>query len=453
MLQRRTAKNRRVLLISYFFPPFQSVGALRISKLTKHLPRFGWRPTVLTVDKDTLPRTMPVEIPESWIERARNLDVNFVPKLWLGRDRIVNEGMWSANGANGGRLLARLGRLYRNVANLPDGQIGWLPAALRRGDAIIRKERPEVIYSSALPATSHLIAAILAGRHGLPWIAEFRDPWTDNPNYDRSGPLATFDRFLEKHTMARATRIVAVTPQLVKILGDKYGRPAELIPNGFDPEDRPTGVRLRPTFTISFTGMAYPSGQSVAPLFEALRHLRRAGELPPGLVVRLVGRQVDAFAAEAKSAEVADLVEVMPQQPRDMALRIQAESTVLLLPLWTDAAAGTWYPAKMFEYMGVRRPILAIGPSQNEAAELLRSTGAGEVAQTSADLTSVLRRWFADFRRGGAEAVQPGVLLENFRRERIVEKLATVLDATANSSSGALLGHGARSPGDQRQSR
>jgi glycosyltransferase involved in cell wall biosynthesis len=422
---------RPFLLISYFYPPFQSVGALRVSKLSKHLPRHGWRPTVLTVANDTLPPTMPLEIPEAWVHRARMLDVNIVPKLVVGRRRVAEQGFWNLGDARRDRLLASVGRLYRGLVNFPDGQIGWFPAALRLGAALVRAERPALIYSSAMPATCHLIAAALARRFSLPWIAEFRDPWTDNPNYDRPAMLAAVERRLESLTMAGANRVVTVTPDLARNLAAKYGVPATLIPNGFDPEDAPVDVPLTSEFTVTFTGMVYPSKQTLRPVFEALAELRRSRELPVGFVVRLVGRNVEAFAAEAKAAGVSELVVVLPPGARATALRLQAESTVLLLPLWTDENVGSWYPAKMFEYMGARRPILAIGPARNEAARLLSTRGAGWVAGTTAETVSILRRWFHDHRGGGTAAVKPGALLDEFSRERGAECLARLFDDVA----------------------
>ncbi len=428
---RRSDGQRPFLLISFFYPPFQTVGALRLSKLSKHLPRFGWRPTVLTVANDTNPATMPVEVPEEWVHRTRMLDVNVLPKLVLGKKRIAEQGFWNLAPTPRGRLLGSAGRLYRNLVNFPDGQIGWLPSALARGAALVRAERPALVYSSAMPATSHLVAAGLALRFGLPWIAEFRDPWTDNPNYDRPPILAAVERLLETKTMANARRIVSVTPEMVEQLSRRFGLPGELVPNGFDPEDAPAGIQLTSAFTMTFTGMVYPGKQSLRPLFEALVELRRTAEVPPGFLVRLVGRHVAALAQEANSAGVSDLVTVMPQMSREEALRLQAESTVLLLPLWTDENLGSWYPAKMFEYMGARRPILAIGPWKNEAARLLSTRGAGWVGSTTDEMVPLLRRWFEDYRRGGAAAVQPGTLLEDFRRDRAAERLAQVFDQVA----------------------
>ena len=431
----RDAENLRpFLLISFFYAPFQSVGALRVSKLSKHLPQSGWRPTVLTVANDTLPATMPLEVPEAWVHRTKMLDVNALPKLLMGRKRVAEQGFWNLGSAPRARALGSAGRLYRSLVNFPDGQIGWFPSALRRGAALVQAERPALIYSSAMPATCHLLAAALSRRYAIPWIAEFRDPWTDNPNYDRPAALALLERRLERHTLAGARHVVSVTPDLVKSLSAKFRLPGTLIPNGFDPEDVPTGVPLTEAFTMTFTGMVYPGKQSLAALFEALGTLRRTAEVPPGFLVRLVGRHVEAFVAEAAAAGVSDLVTVLPQMARTAALRLQAESTVLLLPLWTDAAVGSWYPAKMFEYMGARRPILALGPKQNEAAQLLATRGAGWVASTSEEVLPLLRRWFDDHRDRGTSAVQPGALLDEFQRQRAAEDLARVFENVAGGA-------------------
>lgn len=420
-------RQKSVLIVSYFYPPFQSVGALRVSKITKHLPAFGWRPSVLTVANVDLPRTMDVEIPADSVHRTPALDVNLLPKILLGRERVAAHGFHVARDDLAGRLVATLGETYKRWINFPDGQVGWYPFAVREGLRIIAKDRPRLIYSSALPATCHLISHRLSAITGVPWVAEFRDPWTDNPGYTRPLPLRLLERRLEDRVMSTSSAMVAVTPALAEQTRARFGGPVAMVPNGFDQEDTLTGIPPLETFTVTFTGMVYPGRQSARPLFDALSRLRVTGEVPPGFRVRLVGRNVASIAREADEAGVPEMVESLPQVDRRSALKMQAESTILLLLLWTSDDHA-WYPAKMFEYMGAERPILALGPPSNEAARLLIDCGAGVVASNRSEAEQVLRGWFATYRSGGASALKSTSAPPAFDRRRLVSGLADLFD-------------------------
>ena len=416
---------KRVLVVSYFYPPFQSVGALRVSKVTKHLAALGWRPIVLTVAGEDLPRTMDVEIPEADVHRAACLDVNRGPKLLLGRRRVASRGYQVFSPGLAGTILKGLGETYRRWLNFPDGQIGWYPFAVREGLRVIREEAPVLIYSSAPPATGHLVAARLAALTGVPWVGEFRDPWTDNPNYDRAPALRSLERRLEERVMSTARAIVAVTPDRATQLGQRFGKPVVTVTNAYDREDYPRDTPLLPTFTITFTGMVYPGRQTARPLFDAIARLAAAAELPEGFLVRLVGRNVQAIADEARAAGVAAYVRVFDQVDRRAALAMQVESTLLLLLLWTEGG-DAWYPAKMFEYLGAERPILALGPASNEGARLVAERNAGLVSLDAGRIEDALRAWLALYRKGGTTAITGMPAPQDLDRRAQVEKLAEV---------------------------
>lgn len=431
---RRDDAPRKVLVVSYFYPPFQSVGALRISKITKHLSEFGWTPIVLTVESQDLPTTMALEIPAASIHRTRSYDVNRIPKLVIGRRRIATRGFHVGRRSLAGRLLTTFGNAYRDWTNFPDGQVGWYPFAVRKGLEIIERERPDLIYSSALPATSHMVAHRLSALTAVPWIGEFRDPWTDNPNYVRPKLLRPLERRMEERVMATASALVAVTPERQAELATRFGKPTAVVPNGFDPDDYPPNVPLLHDFTITFTGMVYPGRQTAKPLFEALFRLRQEGLIPPRLRVRLVGRNVEELAREAAEVGVPEMVETSLQVDRASALRMQVESTVLLLLLWFKDG-DAWYPAKMFEYFGAQRPILALGSVSNEAARLLAQRGVGTVAPDADAAEATLRRWFKLYLAGGAAALTTAAPLVEFERRRLVSRLASVFDDVTGAVS------------------
>lgn len=362
--------------------------------------------------------------------------MNLIPKLALGRKRVASKGFTVGGQSPVSRMAARLGKVYRQLVNFPDGQIGWYPFAVREGLRLATREKPSVIYSSCLPATSHLIASRIARETGIPWVAEFRDPWTDNPGHVRRGVLGALERQLEDRTMRNAVHMVTVTPTLVTQLGARFNRPVSLVTNGFDPEDYPTDVLPTREFTMTFTGMVYPDAHDIRPLCQALAQLRASGELIPGFRLRLAGRATDALFRQATESGMQDLVELIPQVSHAEALRLQMESTVLLLLLWKDPGAPAWYPAKMFEYFGSGRPILAVGAKVNDAAGLIAELGAGVAVDEVQETVQVLRQWFKKFQDGGPSALSVARgAAERFQRVRVVSELARVLDTVRSGAA------------------
>lgn len=422
--------SRRVLVISYYYPPFNSVGAVRVSKFTKYLPEFGWQPMVLTVDRDDLPANLDLELDSASVFRSGQIDVNSLPKWFLGKSQIAQSGYTPAGGLLRSRLAVLAGRAYKQLFNFPDGQVGWYPLAARLGRRLVGERRPDVIYSSSLPATSHLVAWRLARETGLPWVADLRDPWTDNQNFRRAQPLLGLERVLESKVLGRASALVTVSEPWAETLRRRFGQLVYVIPNGFDASDCPNGVSPLPFFTLTYTGMIYAAKQDVNPLLQALQRLRDSGALPDGFRARFIGRYLNHVALEANSKGLADHVQVMAPVSRRAALQLQAESTALLLLVsGRDPQDQGWCPAKLFEYLGIKRPILAIGPQNGVAAQLVQRLRAGVVVQDSTQVERTLLEWLAEFRATGRVAVHSDDSeLAAYDRRFLTGELARVLD-------------------------
>lgn len=430
----------KVLVISFFYPPFNSVGAVRVSKFTKYLPQYGWTPHVLTVDQDDLPSTLEVEIPVDSIHRVRQFDINGFPKVWLKRKTVSQSGYITSAGLMK-PVVEMFGRAYRQLVNFPDGQIGWYPYAVRAGAEIIKTEKPDALLSSSLPATSHLIAYRLSGASGLPWIADLRDPWTENQNFKRVQPLRALERILETRVLGQASALVTVTEPWAARLRERFQKPVYVIPNGFDSSDYAEHDEPTRNFTLTYTGMIYSRKQDVTPLFVALDSLAKSGALPDDFCLRFVGRYLDHAQAQAKKMGLERWVKVMPPVSHREAARLQSESTALLLLLGKDAENAGWCPAKFFEYLGARRPILALGPLDNIAAQLIARANAGTVAQTAEQIESVMMQWFSDFRQTGSLPVRlnDGVI-RAFERRALTRQLAQVLENVCAEKSKVLEG-------------
>jgi glycosyltransferase involved in cell wall biosynthesis len=419
------------LFVSFFYPPFNSVGGLRVSKITSHLSRLGWDVRVITVDRDDVPADQAVEIPADQVLRAHNFDVNSLPKLLLGRERIKRRGYEVGDRA---RPLIKLGLAYRALTNFPDGQIGWYRSAVSHGKRLLRDWTPDVIVSSALPGTAHLVARALARRAQIPWVAEYRDPWTGDRSNRRPPPLRQAEHALETAVTRHAAALITVSDAWAADLGRRFPKvPVYVVPNGFDPADYPDAV---PPSTgpleVVYTGRLY-GRQSIEPLLQAARSVSASGA---AIRVRLFGRYLaDARAMLDEDRTLASVVEVAGPISHLDALAAQRGAHVLALVLANDDDVG-WRPAKLYEYLGARRPILILGGSPlHEARRVVLDCRAGVVADDTAEVAAHLLRWQAQLGSSGEVAYHGDwAEVDKFDRARLAEQYAAILASIARST-------------------
>lgn len=435
----------RVLVVSFYFPPFNSIGGVRVGKMVKYLRRRGHEVRVVTAGSQALPETLPVEVPRQDIVRTRWLNVNRPAEILIGgRGRVSSRGyvLPSGAGARARALVKRLAGWYKELLHIPDGEIGWYPFAVAAGVRLSRRWRPDLIYASARPYTSLLVARTLSDRLGVPWVGEFRDLWADNHSVEYSTLRRRLDRALERRTVATASALVTVSEPLAETLRANHRVPVSVVLNGYDLEDYPPRSRETPrpsAVSVAYTGMAYPGKQDPGPLFEALRRMRCGGG---DVEVQFYGRYLDWVATLAADAGVSGQVAVHPVIPYRDALRVQREADLLLLLLWRDESNPGVYTGKLFEYLGARRPILAIGPKNGVAAELIRARRAGIVVQTASELLPHLEAWVSEKRsRGGIPDLPESVGRGFSRGEQVValeEVFRGVVDAEPRTGKSPL---------------
>lgn len=299
-------------------------------------------------------------------------------------------GVGTGHGARGGKHFAPIRWLRQLVSELlatPDSRVGWIPGAVRVGLRAIRVERPEVIYSTSPGPSAHLVALALRCWTGLPWIADFRDPWGANPYRPRRGPLARLlDYGLEWLVISRASALVCATPTMSDLLRRRFPsarRKVNTILNGFDAElfesVRPRRIGGNDEFVLAHAGQFY-GPRSPFVWFAALRHaMNRDETLRTRLRLVLIGpedyhgRPLKELAA---AEGVADNVIVMGVVPHDEALGLLAVADAVALAGGGGPGADLQTPNKLFEYLALRRPIVAAMPKGNPAVGMLRDANA-----------------------------------------------------------------------------
>ena len=420
---------KRVLTIAYFYPPYDSTAGIEASKMTKYLREYGWDPVVLAAHND-FPRTLPIEIEEDRIHRTDQIDVNRLPKMFAGQERVSQRGYVVETPGRIGRLAELAGLGYRQTVNFPDAQIGWYPFAVRAGRRLIDRWRPDALLSIAWPVTCNLVASRLKRETGLPWLADFRDLWTDNHHFQRVRGLAGIERKLERKVMRPVDAVSTPSEDWSRHVSRLYGVPSYTVPNGFEPDDYPPVTGSPDRFTLTYTGVLYPGSQNAQPLLAAMSRLKGDGVIDASnFRLRLVGRYLEQLEPLLQRYGVTDLTDITPTVPHDEALAIQTSSTALLFLLWTKPSGVGWYSAKAYEYLGARRPVLAIGPPGGAAANMIGSIDGCTVTDEIDTVEKTLRAWIDEFRSTGGVAPLQDPSIAGFEWKNATKPLAEGLDA------------------------
>lgn len=416
----------KILIVSFYFPPFNAIGSLRTGKMAKYLSRLGHEVKVLSVaDIPLLGADQAVEIPASHVRRTPWLNVNR-PVVWAARKSTVI-GKEAYSGSN--RLLKWIGKQYKTLVNFPDGQVGWIPFAFKAGERLIRQWRPDLIYASAMPFSSLIIAARLSRRFGIPWVAEFRDLWTQSNYYEFPLWRRWLEGKLEDRTIRSASLLVTVSEPLAEKLRLRHNKPVATILNGFDPEDYalPAGQEEaldQDCLNIVYTGMIYPGKRDPRPLYSALAMLGDAAE---NIRVHFYGRLLPEVHGLAEEYGIAHLIRVHETVSHQESLALQSQADVLLLLLWNHPSEKGVFSGKLFEYLGARRPILFIGVEDGVAADLIRQRSAGVVANDPQEIAKHLKEWLRTKRTIGAIPALPATVGDGLTRQDQAQRLVEVL--------------------------
>lgn len=422
----------RILIISAYFPPYNAIGALRLGKLAKFLMGRGHDVRVVCADERTLPKDQLLEIPSGHVRVVTDwLDVNALPAQLLRPNLRAYQKGTRDLGAT-----VKVGeRLYRAMMNVPDNHIGWYGPAKAAAEDILRTWRADIIYASAVPFTGLMVAATLSRRHGIPWVAELRDLWTDNHYYGFPRWRRSLDSMIERRTLRSASFLVTVSEPLAETLHRKYAKPTLVVMNGFDPEDLPAppSAPSDDRLHIIYTGMIYPGRRDPSALFAALRAL---GDEARRVRVSFYGRLLPGTQALIDQYDLGDVVEICGPVSYTEALRLQAAADVLLLLLWDNPEERGVFTGKLFEYLAARRPILSLGLEDGVAAELIRERNAGFVSNDPAQITSQLRNWIAMKRDHGVVPSLPADASRGLSREQQFAVLLPHLERVARQGGG-----------------
>ncbi|MBV7534780.1 glycosyltransferase [Duganella sp. sic0402] len=405
---------KRVLMIAYHYPPIRGgSGMLRTLAFTQYLPRFGWQPIVLSVSLNAYPVHGAEEAAPIQVHRSFALDIS--------------------------RQLAIRGR-YPSILAQPDRWISWWPGAVCAGLRLIREQRPDLIWSTYPIATAHLIGLTLHRMTGLPWIADQRDPMLDT-DYPPDPRRRRIHQWIERQAMQRGAAVVCTTPGAVRDLNQRYPgdsrKQIALIENGYDEACFIATERAKPAaassggpFRLLHSGVIYPSERDPSTLFAALARLQAEGAISPSslrLVLRASSHDDHLSTLVNQHRGLANIIEFSPPLPYLEALaEIQHADGLLLLQA---ANCNNQIPAKLYEYLRSRRPILALTHPDGDTAALLRRAGIDTMAplDQASSIAHALLRFLRQCQKNQAP-VAPSSLIAGHSRLARSQELAQLMD-------------------------
>lgn len=453
---RGPAVTRRVLVVTYFFPPLGGGGVQRTLKHVTYLPAAGWEPVVLTArDPDyeirdpRLLEQVPasLEVHRSLIWEPTRLYHRLAGLHTAGSRRRPKMTLSAlpASGAvggsapqptGGGREISMWANLSRYLV-FPDYQIPWLPFAVRSGLKVHAENPVDVIYSSGPPFTTHLIAGLLKKRTGLPWVADFRDPWIGNAfALPLPAPYRWLRQRLERWIVSTADRVTFATPGLADMYRRRYPARAGrffTITNGYDAAELPHRA-TRPAWPacvrLIYSGSAY--GERELQIF--LEGLRRAVDGSPGLRDRLRVEFVGWLSAHNRAIAdwytsaggLGDMIQLTGFVSHAEALERLRSADAALHLLADDPGKELFVAGKVFEYIGLSMPTLAVVP-HGDARTILERLGWGIIVDPDPDQVAAgLGRLLATSPQAG-----PADPERLYDRANLARELAAVLSGVA----------------------
>ena len=431
---------KRVLIITYYWPPSGGSGVQRWLKMSKYLPEYGWQPVIYTPEDGEYPILDPSlekdVAPEAEVIRRPIVEPYTLYKKFIGvkKEETIKVGFASDKKKNGWK--ENLAVWIRGNLFIPDARCWWVKPSARCLRDYLKSHPVDAIISTGPPHSMHLIAMKLKEELNIPWIADFRDPWTEIDFYDELHLTRWADRKqhrLEREVLTQADKVVTVGWDWAKGLGRLGNRNVRVIQNGYDWDCNPSEKRahLSDSFSITHLGVIGPA-RNAPKLWEALSETKNEIEgFGKALKIRLVGQVDQSVVENLDACGLMENTELITHVPHDQVKSIQDSSQVLLLLVNNAPNAKGILTGKLYEYLASRRPILAIGPEDGDAARLLAETNAGQVAgfQNKARMKEVVKGLFERFLKHDLpDTANAGI--ERYSRKALAGDYAVLLEKT-----------------------
>jgi glycosyltransferase involved in cell wall biosynthesis len=374
---------KKVLIITYYWPPAGGPGVQRVLKFAKYLPEFGWQPIILTVQNGEYPaydESLFADIPkECKVYKTPAIEPFALYKKFTGMntDEAIPVATLTEKKTNWKKKLAHWIRLNLFI---PDAKIGWIPYAVRAGKHIIRNEKPDIIFSSSPPPTVHLIARSLARWSRIKWVADFRDPWTEIYHYEKqkiSNISSLLNTNMERSVLHKSNAVSVVSKAFFADIGSI---PIRQIPNGFDESDINQSPKTHnEIFTIRYMG-SIKERQYVDNFFDILKELSCNKKFKNSIKLEVIGNVFPNVRDKITEKAIKDIqITFLGYRDHIEALNLISNADALLFIIGKGSRGKFITTGKLFEYIMTKKPIIAIGPIDGEANKIIQATHTGQM--------------------------------------------------------------------------
>lgn len=413
---------KKVLIITYYWPPSGGSGVQRWLKFAKFLPEYGWEPVIYTPlnpEANSIDNTLLKDVSENTLVLKRKIwEPYSIYKTLFGSKSNSNNNHIKANiiGSQNKSLSHKLSLFVRGNFFIPDPRCWWIKPSIKWLVKYLKDNPVDAIVSTGPPHSMHLIAKGVKKATGIKWIADFRDPWTEIfyfKHLNLSGWALKKHKRLEQSVIDSADVVTVVSNKMKQDFAGRTSTPVEIITNGFDPDDfKPNPNKEEGTledkgkFTLTHTGIFVDNGNPNK-LWEVLGELSAQDQtFKKDLRIRLLG-QVDKSVSDGiKEAGLNDNCICMGYVAHNQVTQWQQSASVLLLPLRKEPEAAAILTGKFFEYLASGKEILAFGPTNGDLAKALCETKSGTIVdfEDKEGIRKEITRLYGLFKEGALKS-------------------------------------------------
>lgn len=441
---------KRVLVITYYWPPTGGSGVQRWVKFAKYLKEEGWQPVIYTPENPeqlAVDESLLGEIPaDCEIIKTRIVEPYELYKKFLRKSGHSKEAV-EVNPVNAQNksLVQKLAMWIRGNLFRPDPRCMWIGPSVRFLKKYLKEHPVDLIVSTGPPQSMHLIGRKLGKTTGLPWIADFRDPWTKIFYFKHLSMTKSTEKWhqkMEKKVLDDASAVVAVSPLVQQEFQAMTQTPVELITNGFDECDF-TGERCIEAdggpgkeFIITHTGLFAADGNPTMLWSVLSEKCSRDLAFKELLKIKLVGKTDEQIISSIKTEGLGDNLVDLGYQPHSEAVQAQRSASLLILPLRKEPEYQAVLPGKLFEYLASWRPVLGIGQTNGAMSMILNTTKTGVVLDWE-DKASIGR--FIDLcweRHQKGELSVEDADISQFTRKNLTHRMAGLFDRVIHENAG-----------------
>ncbi len=443
-------KQKKILIIAYYFPPFGGVPVQRTLKFVKYLLKYNWNPVVLTVRNgyDHFHPNDPSllsKIPDG-VEVIRTREIGIIARVIKFLRSRVPKRPNNVNGNEGftGKVV-RLRKLLYNSLWFPDEKCYWIPGVILAGLRLLSKQDIGVIYASGYPWSAFLVGALLSKLKGIPLILDFRDAWTLNP---RGFWNNRFQRFWESKVLLQASRVVFATNLMREGYIERYPwmdrKKFITITNGFDYEDfkdfdgrkEKDSKKFLITFTGTFNDNIPPLDIDQSPYYflKGLSKLLKEKDISKRIRVRFVGNFGENNRYLIKSSSLENIVELTGCVSHDKCVEYQMEADLLLLIICPCEGSKSILTGKLFEYIGARKTILALVPD-GEAKDLIvkENLGISVEPKDIEGIKNAIFKFYNDWEQKKLKIEEDDRVYKKYEMRALTKKLVDTIEEIPDS--------------------